>query len=96
MGKSCGGKDVDRSLFTLAFFNSVLNPFIYFVHDHWKIYQALKDAIKWRRREENISTKSSEKGWKSGGCSDDTDVKISGNAETIGNEEMKVINENHI
>ena len=29
---SCGGKDVEFSLFTLAFFNSVLNPFVYFTH----------------------------------------------------------------
>lgn len=96
MGKSCGGKDVERSLFTLAFFNSALNPFIYFVHDHRKIYQALKDAIKWRRIEENTSTKHSQKSRKSTGCSDDTDVKISGNGDTAGNKEMKVINENEI
>ena len=31
-GNSCGGKDVERTLFTLAFFNSVVNPFIYFDH----------------------------------------------------------------
>ena len=30
--KSRGGKDMERTLFTLAFFNSVLNPFIYFAY----------------------------------------------------------------
>ena len=32
-GNSCGGKDVERTLFTLAFFNSVINPIIYFFHN---------------------------------------------------------------
>ena len=32
-GKSCGGKDVKRTLFTLAFFNSVVNPILYFYHN---------------------------------------------------------------
>lgn len=32
-GKSCGGKDVERTLFTLAFFNSVVNPILYFFHN---------------------------------------------------------------
>uniref|UniRef100_A0A7M5WM37 G-protein coupled receptors family 1 profile domain-containing protein n=2 Tax=Clytia hemisphaerica TaxID=252671 RepID=A0A7M5WM37_9CNID len=32
-GRSCGGKDVERTLFTLAFFNSVLNPIVYFLNN---------------------------------------------------------------
>jgi len=29
---TCGGRSVEYTLFTLAYFNSVINPFIYFQH----------------------------------------------------------------
>lgn len=32
VGGTCGGKDVERTLFTLAFLNSLINPFLYFTN----------------------------------------------------------------
>ena len=40
--KSCGGKDVQRTFFTIAFLNSLINPIIYFGHGKKAVSKVFK------------------------------------------------------
>ena len=42
IAKTCGGRSVEYSLFTLAFLNSVINPFIYFSHVQNAVSQQMR------------------------------------------------------
>lgn len=59
---TCGGRSVEYSLFTLAYMNSVINPFIYLTHAQKAISQKMNKMIQFfipkkeEKIEENLSS----------------------------------------
>jgi len=47
-GCSCGGKNVESTLFLLAFSNSLINPFVYFVYNRRNVFKFITKRVSTR------------------------------------------------